>query len=63
MFDGLKSPIDVRWLSETTVTETSKILIKLLNVPNYITWKAQCKMALKEGLWNTVTGNENGSRN
>ena len=34
--------------------------MKPLNVPNYATWKVQCKMALiKEELWNIVTGNEN----
>ena len=45
-------------------TETTKRLIKLLNRPNYATWKLQCKMALiKEGMWNIVTGNENVSEN
>ena len=45
-------------------TETTKILIKLLNGPNYATWKVQCKMALiKEGLWNIVTGNEHAPEN
>ena len=64
MFDGLKSPVDVRWLSETMPTKTTKILIKPLNGPNYATWKVECKMALiKEGLWNIVTGNENASEN
>ena len=64
MFDGLKSPIDVRWLSETMPTKTTKILIKPLNGPNYATWKVECKMALiKEGLWNIVTGNENAPDN
>ena len=64
MFDGLKSPIDVRWLSETMATETSKILVKPLNGPNYATWKVQCKIALiKEGLWNTVTRIENAPEN
>ena len=56
MFDVLKSPTDVPWLSETMTT----ILIMLLNGPNYATWKVQCKLALmKEGLWNFVTGDEN----
>ena len=60
MFDGLKSLIDVRWLSETVGTETTKKLIKPLSGPNYATWNVQCKMALiKEGLWNIVTENEN----
>ena len=64
MFDGLKSLIDVRWLSETMAAETTKILIKLLNGPNYATWKVQCEMALiKEGLRNIVTGNENTPEN
>ena len=64
MFDRLKTLIDVCWLSETMATETTKILIKLLNGPNYATWKVQCKMALiKEGLWNIVTGNENAPEN
>ena len=63
-FDGLKSPIDISWLSETMATETRTILIKPLNGPNYITWKVPCKMALiKEGLWNVVTGNENAPEN
>ena len=63
-FEGLKSPIDVRWLSEIMATETKKILIKPLNGSNYATWKVQCKMALiKEGLWNIVTGNENAPEN
>ena len=45
-------------------TETMKILIKLLNGPNYASWKVQSKTALiKEGLWNIVTGNENASDN
>ena len=45
-------------------TETTKILIKLLNGPNCASWKVQCKMALiKEGLWNIVTGNENAPDN
>ena len=60
MFDGLKSPIDVRWLSKTMATETTKILIRPLNGPNYAIWKVECKMAvIKEGLWNIVTGNWN----
>ena len=64
MFDVLKSPIDVPWLSETMTTETTKILIILLNGPNYATWKVQCKLALmKEGLWNFVTGDENAPEN
>ena len=58
VFDGLKSPIDIHWLSKTIATEAMKILIKLLNGPNCITWKVQFKMALiKEGLWNVATGN------
>ena len=45
-------------------TETTKMLIKPLNGSNYATWKVQCKMALiKEGLCNTVTGNENAPKN
>ena len=45
-------------------TETTKMLIKPLNGPNYATWKVQCKMALiKEGLCNIVTGNENAPKN
>ena len=64
MFDGLKSPIDVRWLSETIATVTTKILIKLLNGPNCTTWKVLCTMALiKEGLWNVVTGDKNAPEN
>ena len=64
MFDRLKTLIDVCWLSETMATETTKILIKLLNGPNYATWKVQCKMALiKEGLWNIMTGNEHAPEN
>ena len=60
MFDVLKSPTDVPWLSETMTT----ILIMLLNGPNYATWKVQCKLALmKEGLWNFVTGDENAPEN
>ena len=51
-------------LSETMVTETTKILIKPLNGPNYATWKVQSKMALiKNGLWNIVTENENAPEN
>ena len=46
------------------VTETMKILIKLLNGPSYATWKVQSKMVLiKDGLWNIVTGNENAPEN
>ena len=59
-----ESRFDVHWLSDIMATETTKILIKPLNGPNYATWKVQCKMALiKDGLWNIVTGNENEPEN
>ena len=59
VFDGLKSLIDVCWLSETMAAEMMKILIKWTKLPNYVNWKVQCKIALiKEGLWNIVW-NEN----
>ena len=45
-------------------TETTKLLIRLLNGPNYATWKVQCKMALiKEGQWNIMFVNGNAPKN
>ena len=41
------------------MAESRTVAVAPLNGSNYVTWRAQCKMALmKEGLWNIVCGTE-----
>ena len=42
----------------TRMADSEQAVIVPLTGPNYTTWKMQCTMALKKGVWGVVSGTE-----
>ena len=40
------------------MADSEQAVIVPLTGPNYTTWKMQCTMALKKGVWGVVSGTE-----